>query len=226
MWVIKIGGSLESAPGLRPLLALLADYGRSGVVIVPGGGRFAEQVRAEQRQTGMDDARAHRRALLAMEAYGAALCGMEPRLYPVTDIGEITPGDASGVPVWFPSRILSARTDIPASWQVTSDSLALWFAGEINADGLVLVKSVSGRTNKVRELATTGYLDEYFPQMMQQTDLEMITCLGVDEQEVLRQTLVSGTLPARKRLFVGSSDTAQRRVFNAGFFLPGKAGNE
>ena len=208
MWVIKIGGSLETAPGLCELLALLAASGPARTVIVPGGGRFAEQVRAEQRETGMDDARAHRRALLAMEAYGAVLCGMEPRLYPVTDIGEITPDDATGTPVWFPSRMLSARTDIPANWQVTSDSLALWFAGEINAEALILVKSVPNKTNDTQALAATGYLDKYFPKMMQQTNLEMIACLGVDEQEVLRQTLVSGTLPARKCLFVDLSDTA------------------
>ena len=195
MWVIKIGGSLETAPGLCELLALLAASGPARTVIVPGGGRFAEQVRAEQRETGMDDARAHRRALLAMEAYGAVLCGMEPRLYPVTDIGEITPDDATGTPVWFPSRMLSARTDIPANWQVTSDSLALWFAGEINAEALILVKSVPNKTNDTQALAATGYLDEYFPEMIKKTSPRTIACISIDEPGILRHALSTGTIP-------------------------------
>ena len=193
MWIIKIGGSLETASGLRPLLALLADYGHTGIIIVPGGGRFAERVREEERVTGMDDAAAHCLAIRAMEQYGALLCGMEPRLYPVANVSEIT-GAAATVPVWFPAEALDTQADIPASWQVTSDSLALWFAAKINAAGLILIKSVPSSTNDVRALAASGYLDEYFPQMMKKTNLQQIACISVDEREILRQALVSGTI--------------------------------
>ena len=197
MWVVKIGGSLETAPGLSALLALLADYGRSRAVIVPGGGRFAERVRAEQRVTGMDDAAAHHLAIRAMEQYGTVLCEMEPRLYPVAGTDEI--GNVTGehtVPVWFPTALLSAQEDIPASWQVTSDSLALWFACKINADGLILVKSVPGRTSDAQALAVSGYLDAYFPQMMKKASLDVIACIAIDEREALQQALSSGTIPS------------------------------
>ena len=197
MWVVKIGGSLETAPGLRALLALLADYGRSRAVIVPGGGRFAERVRAEQRVTGMDDAAAHHLALRAMEQYGTVLCEMEPRLYAVAGTGEI--GDvAEGhtVPVWSPTALLSTQEDIPASWQVTSDSLALWFADKINAEGLILVKSLPGGTNDAQALAVSGYLDAYFPQMMKKASLDVIACIAIDEREALQQALSSGTIPS------------------------------
>ena len=33
---------------------------------------------------------------------------------------------------------------LPASWQVTSDSIAAWVAGQVGADRLVLVKEVDG----------------------------------------------------------------------------------
>lgn len=197
MWVVKIGGSLEAAPGLRALLALLADYGHSKIIIVPGGGRFAERVRAEQRVTGLDDAAAHHLAIRAMEQYGTMLCEMEPRLYPVAGTGEI--GDVAGgytVPVWFPTALMSTQADIPASWQVTSDSLALWFAGKINADGLILVKSVPGGANDAQALAVSGYLDAYFPQMMKKTSLDVIACIAIDEREALQQALSSGTIPS------------------------------
>ena len=195
MWVVKIGGSLEATAGLRSLLALLADYAGVGMVIVPGGGRFADQVRAKQRVTGMDDAAAHHLALRAMEQYAAVLCAMEPRLYPVTGVDEICRAHgATGVPVWLPTGQLATQPDIPANWRVTSDSLSLWLAGHINADALILIKSVPSRTNNAQELVASGYLDEYFPEMMKQTDLSLISCISIGEQEVLRQALASGAL--------------------------------
>ena len=196
MWVVKIGGSLEAVSGLRPLLALLADYGHTGVIIVPGGGRFADRVRAEQRDTGMDDTAAHRLAIRAMEQYAAILCGMEPRLYPIGDISEISgASEASTVPVWLPANLLADEPGIPANWKVTSDSLALWFAGKINARALILVKSEPNKTNDARALAATGYLDEYFPEMIKKTGFGTIACIGIDEQQFLQQALATGTIP-------------------------------
>ena len=183
------------------LLALLADYGHSGIIIVPGGGRFADRVRAEQRSTGMDDADAHRLAIRAMEQYAAVLCRMEPRLYPVGDISEISgAGGAPTLPVWLPGNWLAGQHDIPATWQVTSDSLALWFAGNINAKALILVKSVTGKTNDAQALAASGYLDEYFPEMMKKTGPGKIACIAIDELEILRQALTSGTIPPDRRV--------------------------
>lgn len=196
MWVVKIGGSLEAASGLRPLLALLADYGHTGIIIVPGGGRFADRVRVEQRATNMEDVDAHRLALRAMEQYAAVLCGMEPRLYPIGDISEISgAGGKSAVPIWLPSNLLANDPGIPANWSVTSDSLALWFAGKINAQALILVKSVRNKTNDAQALAATGYLDEYFPEMMKKTALRTIACISINEQEVLKQALAANTIP-------------------------------
>lgn len=196
MWVVKIGGSVETAPGLPALLALLADYGHSGIIIVPGGGRFADRVRAEQRATGMDDADAHRLAISAMEQYAAVLCGMEPRLYPIGDISEISgAGGESTAPIWLPGNLLADDPGIPSNWSVTSDSLALWFAGKINAQALILVKSVPNKTNDAQALAATGYLDKYFPEMIKKTGLEKIASVGIDELEILRQALAVGTIP-------------------------------
>ena len=83
----------------------------------------------------MDDAAAHRLAIRGMEQYAAVLCGMNTRLYPVTD--PRLPGYAGGVPtvpVWLPGRLLARQPDIPRNWQVTSDSLALWLADRAGAE--------------------------------------------------------------------------------------------
>ena len=201
MWVVKIGGSLETSPGLPGLLALLADYGRSRAVIVPGGGRFADRVRAEQRVTGMEDAAAHCLAVRAMDQYAALLCGKEPRLYPIGDVSEICGASGkSAVPVWLPGNRLAGQPGIPANWQVTSDSLSLWFAGKINAEALILVKSVPNNTNDAQALAASGYLDEYFPKMMKKTALRTIACISINEQKILKQALSTGTIPPELRI--------------------------
>ena len=201
MWVVKIGGSLETDPGLSGLLSVLVDYGGSKIIIVPGGGRFADRVRAEQRVTGMDDATAHRLAVRGMEEYAAVLCGMDARLYPVADIGGIRSGGATSlVPVWLPAELLAGQPGIPANWQVTSDSLALWFAGRIGAEAVILVKSASKRTNNAQELAAAGYLDEYFPVMMKKTAPGIIACACIDEPEILKQALATGLIPPEIRI--------------------------
>ena len=201
MWVVKIGGSLETAPGLRALLALLADYGHTGIIIAPGGGRFADRVRAEQRVTGMDDADAHRLAIRAMEQYATVLCRMEPRLYPIAGISEICgAGGESTVPVWLPGKQLAGQPGIPANWRVTSDSLSLWFAGKTNAEALILVKSAPNKTNDAQALAASGYLDEYFPEMMKKTALRTIACISINEQKILQQVLSTGTIPPELRI--------------------------
>ena len=45
MWVVKIGGSLSHDPMLRKWLVELCEVGGGRVVIVPGGGDFADKVR-------------------------------------------------------------------------------------------------------------------------------------------------------------------------------------
>ena len=90
----------------------------------------------------------------------------------------------------------------PRTGSVTSDSLALWFAGKINAQALILVKSVPNNTNDAQALAATGYLDKYFPEMIKKTALKTVACIGINEQEILRQALAADTIPPADRWIV------------------------
>ena len=66
MWVVKIGGSLSRDPLLKRWLSELCDFGGGRVLIVPGGGGFADQVREHQAVWEFDDVAAHNMAVLAM----------------------------------------------------------------------------------------------------------------------------------------------------------------
>lgn len=165
--VVKFGGSFAVSERLREWIAALAGCGGRAVV-VPGGGPFADAVRAAQAGMGFGDGAAHRMAVLAMEQYGWALAGLDDRLQPARSLAGIRDGLRRGqVPVWLPARMALADTTIPPSWDVTSDSLAAWLAGRIGAARLVLVKhvaaaGVAGRTTAAAELAARGVVDRGF----------------------------------------------------------------
>ena len=70
MWVVKLGGALERDGDLRAVLDTLAGAGAGRLVIVPGGGTFADLVRERQRNWRFDNGTAHAMAVLAMAQYG------------------------------------------------------------------------------------------------------------------------------------------------------------
>ena len=49
MWIVKLGGSLLGAEELTHWLELLARYSDGKIIIVPGGGIFADAVREAQK---------------------------------------------------------------------------------------------------------------------------------------------------------------------------------
>lgn len=166
-WIVKLGGSLFGKSSLRAWLRAINDYGKGKVAVVPGGGPFADAVRLAQRQTGFDDAVAHRMALLAMEQSAWALAGMHPALLPAKTIADIEVGMADGtIPVWLPAEMALAAPDIPASWDMTSDSLAAWLAAQMGIVNLLLVKSCDAPEGKVdlEIMASQGKVDPLFPR--------------------------------------------------------------
>ncbi|MCQ8181672.1 uridylate kinase [Methylomonas sp. SURF-1] len=161
--VVKLGGSLLESGALPACLAAAAM--RPGrVVIVPGGGPFADRVRAAQRQYAFDDVAAHRMALLAMQQMAELICGLLPDLEVVFDAASLAAGAASAKTlVWAPQVVELDAAGIPASWDVTSDSLAAWLAGRIGADELILVKSAPVDAGAHwPELQRQGILDPAF----------------------------------------------------------------
>jgi len=201
MWVVKVGGSLEGAAKLPRLLTFLTQDHSNDFVIVPGGGRFADQIREEQAELEYDDATAHHKAIKAMEQYARVLCDLNSNLYPVTNLNELNhTGGNPGVPVWLPGKLLKQQTDIPMNWQVTSDSLALWLADALTAKGLVLMKPVPNNTAEINELARTGYLDGYFPEMIKKTNVKCVMSVCVENLDYLKQLKNTGNFPAEKLL--------------------------
>lgn len=154
--VVKVGGGIAAIPGaLARVARAVAEVARTRpLVVFPGGGPFAEQVRAYDREHGLSATAAHWMAILAMDQYAYALADLIPGASTVEDRGGIERAITDGaVPILRPSRWLRAADELPHSWDVTSDSLAGYTATLLGAAELVLVKPVSGGTE---------LLDPYF----------------------------------------------------------------
>jgi aspartokinase-like uncharacterized kinase len=173
MWVVKIGGSLAYAAELPAWLAALALHGGGRVVIVPGGGPFADLVRRAQAHQGYADATAHAMALLAVAQYGLMMAGIEGRLVAAAGLSQIREVLATGrVPVWIPGP--DGAPGVRASWEVSSDSLALWVAGQVGATDLALIKSraPSPGVHRAPDLSAQGSLDAVIPGALACTAVE------------------------------------------------------
>ena len=158
--VIKLGGSLLLAEALPACLATVARLPGCNIV-VPGGGVFAEQVRIQQALHRFDDVAAHRMALLAMQQMAVLLQSLQPDFSLLHCVADFcyTVGSA----IWSPLPVELDNAGIAPSWDITSDSLAAWLAGRLQADQLVLVKSapVAGQA-QLPDLQAQGVLDAGF----------------------------------------------------------------
>ena len=141
--VVKLGGGLLAHPGLlaAALEAIGAAAGTRRLVVVPGGGPFADVVREVDARLGLGDDAAHWMAVLAMDQYAQVVASRLVRGVVAHEPAAVLGAAAAGlIPVLAPYQWLRRGDPLPHSWAVTSDSIAAWLAGQLGAGRLVLVK--------------------------------------------------------------------------------------
>ncbi|BBL66976.1 uridylate kinase [Methanoculleus chikugoensis] len=187
--VVKVGGSLFDR--VVPLLDLFREAGRP-VLIVPGGGKFADLVR---RLDVSEDA-----------AHWMAIAGMEQFAWYIASHG-IPATSALALPaeatVLLPYCALREADPLSHSWDVTSDTIAAWVARELSAD-LLLLKSVDGIHHHRKLIARVGdpdlvsdEVDPAFIRFVFDHDLRARVVNGRHDERVrsaLRGEPVVGTL--------------------------------
>lgn len=177
MIVVKLGGSVAS--NLKEIVSILQSLDED-ILIIPGGWIFAELV----RRLDVEDEKAHWMAILAMEQFG----------YYISNFGveTIKPEDFdiefSGVRVLLPYELLINNDELPHSWDVTSDSIAIWIASKLgvkevikltDVDGIILDGKLVERIEAEKLIGIKTCLDPYAPKLMVELSIDTFICNGL-----------------------------------------------
>jgi 5-(aminomethyl)-3-furanmethanol phosphate kinase len=149
--VVKIGGGLTAIPdALDRVCAAVTEVSQEHrLLVVPGGGPFADSVRDFQGQFAVSNDAAHWMALLAMDQFGYVLAEKIAGCVLLDEPGAVAAAVMPGrVGVLAPSRWMRSADVLPHSWDVTSDSIAAFVAGALEAARLILIKP-TGTANAV-----------------------------------------------------------------------------
>jgi aspartokinase-like uncharacterized kinase len=218
--VVKVGGSLCRGNGLDSLGRELGSLGkRHPVLVVPGGGEFADLVRKCYRQHDLGETAAHCMALLAMDQYGYLLNRFIEDSSLETGLDSARQTAESGrVAILLPSATVIRDNPLPHSWQVTSDTIAAWISCELSCRRLILLKDVDGLLRSrssgaaaeeiidlwtVDQLARhSGGVDDYLARFLNRKKLETWVVNGLKPErisELLDSGITFGTkiVPSR-----------------------------
>lgn len=212
--VVKVGGSLGRGDGLPALCRRLGELGgRHALLLVPGGGIFADAVREYDRLKGLGADAAHWMAVAAMDQFGLAVAELVPGAAVVTTAEAARDALARhGVSVLLPYRWLTAADPLPHDWEVTSDAIAAWVARTCGARRLVLLKPgealglplPSGRSPDggidAEDLAGWAAVDRAFHEVAEGLEVWFVEGERPDDLESLLETGDCGAVRTLPRL--------------------------
>ncbi|MEZ6130925.1 MAG: hypothetical protein R3C59_19825 [Planctomycetaceae bacterium] len=172
---IKCGGSLLDQPDLAARLLALIDMAKvTSAVVIVGGGSTVDVVRDWDRRFHLSARDAHRLAIHAMSLNARLLATLHERFVLVSHIRELSLVRDGQVAVPDVASVLNeleqTHSALPASWDVTSDSIAAWFATVCDSAELLLLKSVDlppaipPDATAVQHLVERSLVDPYFAQ--------------------------------------------------------------
>ena len=145
--VIKVGGSLaEDHARLKALCTTLSALAENyELIVVPGGGKFADVVRDLDKRFNLSSVVSHRMAILGMDQFGLLLSDFVPNSHVIRQLEAAKAAtEAKNVPIFLPSQLMFQDDPLENSWDVTSDSIAAYIAWRLHAGKLVLVTDVDG----------------------------------------------------------------------------------
>lgn len=173
--VLKLGGSLiKQGPELLLSLKSWAKNKKIQLLVVPGGGPFADRIRDMEKTAGFNDDTSHWLAILSMEQYGIYLREKTK----IDTTATLRPFE--GVRILLPYRLLTDNDDLPHSWEVTSDTIGAKFAQMTGAE-YIKVTDVDGILQQgilLREVTASDIIrmgqscvDSYLPHYLKQHEM-------------------------------------------------------
>jgi aspartokinase-like uncharacterized kinase len=204
--VLKVGGSLADDPtSLANICQELNALSKAHrILIVPGGGEFADTVRKFDKTYSLSDVVAHKMAILSMDQYGFLLSDIIPESYVSPSLEEISNSAKGTLPIFLPSKLMFREDPLEHSWDVTSDTIAAYIAKLLNTEKLILVTNVDGifsedpkkilNTKLIEELPAEELLgwnmrtsvDKMLPKILLQANLDCYVVNGKHPERIKR----------------------------------------
>lgn len=176
------------------------------LLIVPGGGVFADSIRNFYENKGISEDAAHWMAILGMEQYAYYLAD-KSSMRLTDDLEELLPG----ISILKPYRLLLRRDPLPHSWDVTSDCIAAWVASILNAR-MIKVTDVDGvricgktvpvvHAVELKEMRESC-VDRMLPELLMKDSRDCMVVngkypervLAALEEKAVRGTLIKGNI--------------------------------
>jgi aspartokinase-like uncharacterized kinase len=164
--LVKIGGKiLEDRENLAFTIYQLNEIIKSNIVrkiiIIPGGGSYANFIRKLDNKFKLGNDLAHFMAIYAMELNGRELNKRYTNLLCISRFKKLITTHNSIV-IFLPYTFLVKHDEVPHSWEVTSDSISLFLAYKLGINLVLLIKDIDGvylkEGNKIlKETSTRDY---------------------------------------------------------------------
>ncbi len=166
--VVKVGGSLFTLSDLGPRLQRwLNQQTPAHDVLLAGGGRWADAIREADARFGLGQQTAHALCVETLRVSArvlAALLPGSPLVIRLPQLRTLLGAESRGSWVFCPYHFLTRweprhhPRPLPATWEVTSDSISARLADVLGAGELVLLKSCAPPV----EPSAGGYVDQHF----------------------------------------------------------------
>ena len=203
--MIKVGGSLAENPSaLRKLGTELRCLAKQySIVIIPGGGKFADVVRMLDANFSLPPIVSHQMAILAMDQYGLLLSKVIPESITCQTLAEAKKLSAKrALPILLPSKLLFRKDPFLPSWDVTSDSISAYIALKLNACKVILATDVDGifsedphcglnvnllaaiNSGELLALGTRTSVDKFLPELLKKNPIDCYVVNGFYPERV------------------------------------------
>ena len=190
MKIVKVGGSLLYKA--KPLLESLKNLDEE-IIIIPGGGEFANIIRKLDKNYKLNSSTSHKLAIECMDLVGeiySEISGIKAYRTLFDLKREIK---KEKVAILLPSTTLLSTDLAEHSWKVTSDSLSLYIAKFLNVKDVIIATNVDGiyREGKLlniinaNEIEGLTSVDEAFPTILKQFKMTAYVVNGLYPERVI-----------------------------------------
>lgn len=196
-WVLKVGGSLFPEDAVK----LCRTLEGKDVMVISGGGKLANQLRAYDEKMSFSDTATHKSAILCMDILGMLLADKISSAEVIYTFKQAKSALKSGrLPILLPFQYLDDADPVEHSWGVTSDSLSLYIAHQLKAklliatdvdgiydqkpseDGARIIKNISAK--KLLDFGETS-VDEFLAKLLLQYETSCYVVNGKYPERVL-----------------------------------------